>query len=409
MNRTIRIISWNRESFLIMAFSILPIIDSLNGFLIRNNALSIGTTYKFLLVLLLFIMNINYKETISANGLKLFLCVIVYIGLSILINVLLTGIDLNKDYPLKLLFNIMLLLLLFHSIQTKVITGNTIYKIFNVTVYFMIACILIPYVLKTGYTIYANNIGYKGFFYSQNELNASLIILFYFCLYKLVLKFDPKSILQTMGITICVLMTNTKSSMIAVGIGMIILIIDYLKRKESKHKLIFLLAVVAVSALGIGFFQQQIMNFISRQGSLYSMYSNSLIDTLTSGRLNYVEAAWQELIQNKISMLRVFIGNGFCSKILCEMDIMDMFFFLGLFGVAASLIFFAYILKRANMNFKKDHSCIRFVGLILIFLFSFFTGHVFFMATSGCYFVLLCCFDCYYELPTESKIGMRKK
>gem|GEM_PF-3196398 len=394
------------ESIIVFLFSILPIVDSLNGFLVKNNSFSLGTMYKFFLVLFLFIIILR-ENKIRSYYLKILFLAVGYILFTVSINGMLSSETMiNHDFWIKLIFNILLLFLLMECSERRYITGNTIYCIFDFNVNLMILTIIVPYILGIGNTIYAGKIGYKAFYYSQNELAVTLIILFYFCLYKMIYKVNIRNIFQLGGIGISMILLNTKSALVACILGVFIFVFEYLYRKGTRYKIFMFLGVIIAVISSYRFVLSQIQELMVRQNYLYRSYENALVSTLTSGRITYLKSAWDYLLDDKMS-IRLIIGNGFYSKHLIEMDFLDVFFYLGLIGLAGLLFLMWYIFKKSYDNFRTDYTVIRMFSYFLVVAYAFFVGHVFFVATSGCYFVLLCCFDMLYG-PNINNNGEEK-
>ncbi len=392
------------EQIIVILFSVLPVVDSLNGILISKGLPSIGTLYKIfaLGVLMLFTCR---KGGIFAPLLLSTVGVLVYSVFSIFVNVyFLGGRLINTDYPIKLIFNVLTLALLLNCYRVGYLTGEGIYRILNINTWLMIALILVPYALGLGNTIYSGGIGYKGFFYSNNELSVALIILFYFALYRLARKLGVFQIIQLLGIMICVLLLNTKSGMAACLAGGALFVVEYLCRRKAKFKGLVILAILLGLYVAKDFIIEQIQGFLTRQNFLHGLYGGSLLDTILSGRTFYLEDAWGALAKGPAFVFRFLFGNGFCSEVLVEMDFIDIFFYLGFFGVVGLSAFLLWIFVKSVPNFKQDGTLVRPVGFLMTIGFAFLAGHIFFMATSGCYFVLLCCL-CLMYFPE----GQRKK
>lgn len=397
----IKIKELNKEILIIFLLSILPIIDSINGWLVLNGGPSIGTIYKVLVIGILMLMIWISDCNILVRRILLLFSPIIYIVIVVLINVLMGGKIINSDYPVKLIFNIMLLCLLMELLRKKVIYGKTIYEILKNNCLLICIAILIPYFLGLGNNIYAGDIGYKGFYYSQNELCASLLILFYFCLYEIICAINVKNMVLFLGVSVCMLLTNSKSAMVACGVGIVVFLVEYLRRRESKNKIIVIFLLIIGIVVAEEFIRQQVFGFLTRQTSLARLYDNSFIAVLTSGRTYKLEDAWYQLLNSKTPIFHFLFGNGFCSETLVEMDFIDIFFYLGFFGLLATVLFIYFIYKKSLRFFKMDHSTIRLIGYLLVVGFAFVVGHVFFMVTAGCYFVLMCCFNTYYSVNIQ--------
>lgn len=392
----------NPKVVIISLFSLLPLVDTVNGYLMTEFNVSIGTIYKMICLFVMIVLFISFKLKMSKRDFLILVGILLYTFVSIVINLLLGGKIIGASFPIKFLYNILMFILLMQLVKYKMIKPRIFYKILDNSSILMIFCILIPYLLNIGYTIYGGGIGYKGFFYSQNELTASLIILLYFSIYNLICALSFKSVFQTIGISACILLTNTKSSMIACAFGLIVLFFEYFRKKDAKYKKIFLGAMFLLLLVSYQFLNSQILGFLQRQLSLSNMYNKSIIATVTSGRSYYVIEAMNNLLSSKVGLLNIIIGNGFCSTVLVEMDFFDMFFFLGIIGLSACLLFVLWLFLNSMQNFKTDYTIVRIVGFFMVVAFSFFTGHIMFYATSGCYFVILCLFDLYYKTPERN-------
>lgn len=393
------------EQVIVFLFCILPVVDSLNGILITRGLPSVGTVYKLLVLVVIFAFTLR-KGCISSPVILSCLCVLVYVAGVIILNIwLFSGELINTDFPIKLIFNVLTLALILNCVKVGYLTGNSIYTILNVNTWLMIIMILVPYVLGMGSTIYSGGIGYKGFFYSNNELSVALIILFYFSLYRLARKISVVTVVQLLGIMICVLLLNTKSGMAACLVGGVLFVVEYLCRRGARFKgLVVLLIIFGIYAMR-GFIFEQIQGFMNRQTFLHGLYGGSLLDTILSGRTFYLEDAWTALKTGPGFLFRFLFGNGFCSETLVEMDFIDIFFYLGAVGVTGLTGFIIYIFVAGVRHFRKDGTLVRPFGYLMIVGFAFLAGHVFFMATSGCYFVMLCCLNLLYAPDVE--VGIR--
>lgn len=395
------------EQIIVFLFAILPIVDSLNGILITKGLPSIGIVYKMFVLGLLFVFTLR-KGSIPKSVILCSLLSILYILFCIGANVLiLSGKLISTDYPIKLIFNILTFAMLINCIHAGYINGDSLYRILNINTWFIIIMILIPYVLGLGNTIYSSGLGYKAFFYSNNELSASLLVLFYFALFRLRKKLGIAEICQLLGVALCVLLLNTKSGIIACLVGGALFILEYMLHKESKCRGLVLLAICAGLYIAKDFIWEQVAGFLSRQDYLSRLYDGSFIDILLSGRTVFMKDAWHDMAQGSAFWFRFLFGNGFCSKHLVEMDFIDIFFYLGAFGVLLLTIFLCAVFIKSHKNFKTDGTLMRPCGFWMIVGFAFLAGHVFFMATAGCYFILVCCFNLTYSTQNCNIIQRR--
>ena len=122
------------KQIILILFSILPFIDSLNGIFIKNDMFSIGSLYKMLLIVYLIFLLAKKGDILKIiSGSKYVLFFIIYIFLSILINLFLLQSHLiSYSYPFKLIFNIIFMYILYswnkntNYYKDNIITKNTI-------------------------------------------------------------------------------------------------------------------------------------------------------------------------------------------------------------------------------------------------------------------------------------------
>lgn len=398
------IIRLNLNIIIICLFSIMPLIDSLNGFMLAEGTGSISMVYKVVCCAILIGMLIKHGKIIK----KLFIIsniFILYLIFSVGINLMLFQMEIFKgDFVVKLLFNFILFAALMQNVKNEYLAGQTFYKILNNITWLMILCFFIPYLGGMGYQTYTGNIGYKAFFYSQNELSLAIIVLFYFCIYKMIMQIKVSTIVQLALLFLAGILLNTKSCIIACIVGIIIWLVEILTKKPFRNKLISVVLLI----VGLWLFRDIVVNAVQnsliRANVLSQYYNNSFTATIMSGRNYNLEGAWNELMNRPLVLLHIIIGNGFNSNFLIEMDIIDLFFYLGIIGVIFAVIFLIYIFIQSIPNFKKDRSIVRGVAYLFIVAFLSLTGHVLFMGMSGFYFVIFSCFNMTYNMNEKLSI-----
>ena len=385
----------NNDTWLINLFIILPVIDTLNGFFI---GLPIGKVYKMALGIIALINLINKNKGMKIRYFIILIFSLFLVSFSILINVISGSVFYYQDFAIKLIFNILLGVSLFHSLDVNIMSGVDIYKILNVSSWLFIACYLIPYFLGVGNSTYAGDIGYKAFFIAQNELSLVVIVFCFFTSYSLIEKILIPNVAKLGLLLLCAMLLNTKTAMVACLIAVVIWLAPIIIRGNIKLKI----ASILVLIIGFLTLKNSIINAVT--GSLYRFnmltnnnFGGSLVVGLLSGRTNFVVNAWNEMTRNDLFIIKLIIGNGFCSKILTEMDPIDIFFYLGIIGFMFFMIIISKILKLTIINSKNDKSRIRVISLWIVIAEIFLAGHVLFMSTAGCYFVLYLCFLIYYR------------
>ena len=287
--------------------------------------------------------------------------------------------------------------------ETRIIDGNTLFRILDYSTYVFLFCFLAPYLLGKGESVYGGGIGYKAFFFAQNELGLILVVLTFFHAYKLTNSINKVDLVKIGLLMICSLLLNTKTAILACLLAVLLWIIPIIVKAKMKTKLIGLMIVCVGAVILRETIIAAIKNSYSRLMILSSKhYGGSFFAGVLSGRNYSVAKAYEELHGKDHSPLRWLIGNGFCSTILTEMDLIDIFFYLGIIGTLVLFIWLLWIFNRARENTKEDKSRIRILSLLVVYGLLFFAGHVLFMAMSGCYFVVYCIFlssycSCQYE------------
>lgn len=384
----------NRINIITVLLCILPLIDTLNGIYPK---IPIGKIYKMSLGILVFLYLCIKCGKIKKSYALILGCSALYILLSIAINIFLGGTLLSIEYPLKLVFNMLLLVSLVQCTEYGLFCGNDFYYILDVASWLFIGCYLIPYILGIGNRVYVGDIGYKGFFIAQNELGLIVVVFCFFTAFQLINRIKLLSVIKIACLLTCGLLLNTKTAIIASLIAVVMWFVPAIIKGKTKYKIITLSVVV----IGIVVLKDTIINSFVLALQRFSMlttkyYGGSVATGLLSGRNNTVSAAWKYLNENYY-ILRFLLGNGFCSELLTEMDIIDIFFYLGLVGVTFIIAMLCYFLVVIIRNSKMDKSKIRVVSYLVVIALLFWAGHVLFMAMSGCYFVIYLCFLFYYK------------
>jgi hypothetical protein len=168
-------------------------------------------------------------------------------------------------------------------------------------------------------------------------------------------------------------------------------------KKDTKVKIITIVSAIIGAVLLRDKLIRAISGSLQRFTALQTnYYGGSVLTSILSGRNYYAEHAW-DYFNSEHTLFRFFFGNGFCSNYLTEMDLVDIFFYLGSIGAVASICFLGWVLKKSVHNMRTDKTIIRPVSFVVIIALLAMSGHVLFMAMSGCYFVVYVCFLIYYK------------
>ena len=391
---TIKTREKTRQQLMItVLFSVLPLIDSFNGLL---DNMPIGIVYKASLCLIMFLLLCTKGKFLKKYS-SIMLVSVGYVILSMLINMSIGGRIGKSEFPIKLLFNIVLFSLMVMCIKKRIILPETIYSILNYTSWVFIFCFLVPYVLGMGCRVYGGDTGYKAFFISQNELSLLVAVSVFVTAYGLTYQNDLITVLKLGLISLCGMLLNTKVAILSCLIAIFLWLTPMIIKGSTKVKVFSFLTV----ALGFIALRGRVLNALMASWNRYSIlitkhYDGSKIAGLLSGRNFSLAEAINEYRSNH-QFLRFLFGNGFCSETLIEMDLFDIFFYLGMIGLIGAIVYLFAILKRTIRNSKNDKTRLRPISFVVIMIILTMAGHVLFMSMSGCYFILYACFLMYYE------------
>ena len=390
----VKISKKRKQKIITIMFCILPLIDTLNGI---YSEIPVGKMYKMSLGLMVFLYLCLKQRKMKKNYTMIMGGAIIYVIFSIIINILLGDIPLSIDYPLKLIFNIVLLISLLQCADYKLLNGIDFYHILDISSWLFIGCYFIPYILGIGNRVYAGDIGYKAFFIAQNELGLIVVVFCFFNAYQLTNRIKTLYVLKLVLLLACGLLLNTKTAIIGSLISIIMWFGHIVIKGKTKYKVMSIIAVI----IGVFTLKNTIINSFVLVQQRYSMlttkyYKGSIITGLLSARNNTFFSALNNLLHNHF-IIRFFIGNGFCSELLTEMDIVDVFFYLGFIGAFFTIAVLFRLFIVTIRNSKTDSSRIRLASYLIIVALLFWAGHVLFMAMSGCYFIIYLCFLIYYK------------
>ncbi len=385
-------------------FYILPILDSLSGYLSRNTGRTIGPIYHFFFAMLLLFLALYLQNgRINAKRIRLLFFCFVSILLSIIMNFLF-----DRDYSLDSSRAIKSLVsyIYIYSFLTILQKDNSI----SITV-FDYSSIVIPLILfslrltKLGYNYYSGgSSGYVGWYSSLDELNVILTILLLYS----VISFSATDFLCYMRlvmIAICMILVSSKASLLLLasiaGYFIMYRLISIIKRKRIRIASIvfFLIGIWAVFQFVVPAINQNIDKFLSRQRYLYGLKGNSGLSFFSTGRFDrFEELIFQPLNQLEskkmvLSIVRAIFGNGFVhysyfgatGDIQFEMDFFDAYFWMGISGMVCYIWLFVYLWKRVNRRQKSFH---KYLGFFVPVIISFLIGHVLFAGVASIYFGL---------------------
>lgn len=235
----------------------------------------------------------------------------------------------------------------------------------------------------------AHRYGFSGTIPAQNEATVFLFIAISFFYYKhFILNLKTNKIYVVLGASI---LLGTKAIYLFLAM---LLLFHFLSRSSAKTKFVsivltFVIYLGVVAYLETAHAREALGYFVDKK------QQHGLAYMLFSGRTQYLEQISDQIL-NHWSLLNYFIGGQDQSKFMIEMDLFDLYFFLGGLGVLIyfSLIFTTLFRFRLMRPFN------------LFFVFSFFSlafmgGHFFSSAINALYL----CLVCMYLYITQKKIA----
>ncbi len=399
----------NKHKYFNIVIFLLPFIDLITSITVRHSDtfLTLGVIIKGLMLLyflwyLAFITSSKYKKMAITYVFLIFIFLLFYF---------MTKVDLlNKEYiltELSYLFKFM-----FFPVMTASLTcfysdsgfdKKLMNKILlsNIIVYSVL--LLIPLLTNSAYNTYVDgSYGYIGWYYSANEISAILVLLFPF-LYILISDQRPTLFLFIVPAIIAISQIGTKVTFLGlIIVGIICLICAFLHNKSLTKN-------PASSALCIFLF---IFLFMYNSYSINNMNRlinedagvscpNEVIEideskfgqiliALLSDRNTYILDT-NEIYVSNLSFKTVLFGIGFSDtqrinntniNKLIEIDLLDIFYHLGICGLLIILLPFFYLLYVVTKNLKlkiaKFNKDTLFYGLMILLVcgISCISGHI---------------------------------
>mgnify|MGYP004625419739 CR=1 FL=1 len=382
----------NFNNFILLFILIQPFIDALTCIQIKSNFqfLSISVIFRgiaFVTILIYLIIRKDNRKSI--------LFFIIYFLLSIIYTMLLTNNNINTEITnLFQIFYLPFFIIFFSNYNNEKINNDLVLKLY----FIYLNLIIIPYFLGIGYSVsefYKEKIGYLGLFYGGNEISAILICLLPISLKTLKDKNQIIKIIFIIELFMCTYLIGTKTLMFGVLIVFMYFFILYLKNnfnKFSKLKKFFMITIPSILLILLVIilpFTPMFKNIITAakffkvdSNNLFSMYGLNKI--VFSGRLGFLEKINDIFINS--SILSIFMGIGkttLLSVKLIEIDILDIFYSIGIIGF---VIWLLYMIK--GMKSVKFNGIYKFTFILLIII-SIFAGHILTSTNVSIYLALM--------------------
>ena len=379
------------EKMIYYLILLMPFIDIASSIATWNNTFSIGLLIKgFLLVYAGLFLLKNKKDYW-----KFFLIVSLYSLVSLGINIYFGNSLIGEITNLIKIFYLPTLILFFTNSKISTITPKTV-TILS-TIYLLLY--LLPYPFHLGHNIseiYPNKDLYLSFFYVGNEL-ANVFILLLPITFKYLMNLKKKRYIIIFSIlTLCMLvLLGTKTMYISVILILLFFlysnkdkIVPWLKKQwKFLIPIVFIIGLLSIYILPKTSFYQNIktsLEFYEIDSVTDFLTIENIDNIIYSNRLDFLANVHQEFQRSPFIQKMFGIGR---SKILAikdiEIDIFDIFYSIGFIGLIVYIIYSLYAIRQ-----KKLSSLYRFLA-ILLFIISFFSGHVLISPMVSTYIALL--------------------
>lgn len=415
-NSTFRISAVTLTLFLI--FLLNPFADALTGYLVGTGLMSENAAFSPSQIFRLFLTVILFVQLGHSKDFYFFLVTVFYLLIIELVSFLfhqyppglLTGII--SSY--KLSFCLLLYLIINRYIQSRKIGVSDIihYFILSATIYAGI--ILLSNILGIGFDVYGDGLGSKGIFTSGNGLGIFIGVAGLFSLYTYFSTKQKKEIIR-LFLFLYVLVNLLSKAAIILTLAILLISFFYAKRV---YKLFTVIGIIAL----LLYYNSYIIELITTATSVVTYryeHADSLRHFLLSGRVEYMNYAFEQYSLAGFLFLRLFFGLGYFvsfrnpfannfwdeSSSFLECESFDVFFMYGFLGLFLYILLFIYGLKKA-IHLKGKYTSIFKIAWIVIYLHSAFAGHVLFNGMSIIAFVTILIVLTNYHKYNENSISV---
>lgn len=378
------------QTRIVFLFSIMPVIDSLNGLCSRLNInLSVSQIYR--LILLFFIYSIT-KATLNKRIVLHTICFICILSICSFLHIIFnisSQIIGEFIYLLNWLYLPMLIPAIYSLCRYRFLT----YKMINTILYNLSIIssltIIIPFLLDVGYNTYGSSgAGYKGFYIANNAISFMLCILLIFAFYNLAKHITLSNIVIVILLISSCLLVGTKICLATIFISLFfILLYGIIYNFQVFIKICAIILPVCFASFILLFdkIQALLSDVFNRFEYFQNLYNNSVFDILTTGRLSKFYDLLNYFHEPPIS-LRYLIGQGYPLPLydICEFDPADFFFSYGFAGIISLLLLILCV-----KYYLHSYSFVFRVLFLFSIVYSMFIGHVFTNTMSSTLLVLL--------------------
>ena len=395
-------------SVILWMLTLIPLIDTLNGYLLKGGSSStgIGSIYRLLFLGIIFAYIILNKIN------KIDLSIIIVFLAFIIVQVTVSDSSYLSDSigtTVKLFTPLMMLCAFIKLKRRRKGFEDDLNRLFERLSILFPLTILIPYFLHMGYSTYFGDVGYKAFYYATNEISFSICAMIMFLWKKLRDNLCAKYILYfVLNAASCVLL----GSKIALGILLffVFLLIAENIFVANKKKIGRSIAILVVVAAGFVILVNRLSSVIEKVFDrwIYNQSAaESSISFLFSHRNVYLIKGYS--IYKEMGIGTILFGWGLGGKntnglILVEMDMFDILFATGVVGLISILLLYTFLIRKLSISSK--------IGWLYIFTsiaLSFVGGHILFTGLGGMMFALVIIYSSIIRKEKKGQIVIKEQ
>ena len=371
-----------------LLFLPLPLVDSLNGMINgggNDGVLSLGMVYRICIIA--YCCFVILKGVIPKRSLTVFVVIV-------MLFVLPHAFDLIDSSFLSLAIKTMLPVLCIEAFIKECAEGKLgrrdLEQLIDAWSVLFPLAVLLPLVLGIGFQTYGGeDVGYKGFFYAQNDLCFILSILFFFCFGRVLRKASFLNLAKLLLIGICIVLLGMKSGYLLACVS----IAYWVMRSEITFiKRIAIVLAIGFSALVAAPFVSDAVGSILNRWMYFSTLSNRSWTSFPAAGLRESPSLLISYLPPRPIPHGLFFGVGMRSVKASRPSVSLRWIrstYSSNSGCLVRLSCWRNYLRFLFLSLSEDTRHYRF-ALLMAFALSISAGHVLNSALSAMAFAVMC-------------------
>lgn len=377
--------TYSLHQLIILLIGLIPLVDTLNGYLIKGYSISgIGTVFRlfFLGIILLYIYSreVNKFEVVIAISFIAFLLAQFIVSENYATD--------SIEMTVKLFTPIFMLEAFRKMWRWKQIEETIVQRLFDQLSILFSITIIVPFVLGLGYSTYRGHIGYKAFYYATNEISYAICTLLFYNLIRLLSVPDIKHYVFFFLNAICCFLIGSKVALFILFIMIALLLWNnfiYSHKSFSRKRLVLVSLFIISIIAAYNYLGDNIQKIFNRMMKNFDNADSSLV-FLTSNRIVFLSEGF-DMFRSRGFLCYLFgwgLGGANNEMINVEMDFFDILFSCGVIGLLTIVFLYIALYKKGIQKTPVAR------WLIIISLgVSFLGGHILFTGLGGMMFATL--------------------